>query len=143
MTNKIFSKTFLKEFILMAIIVALLHKFALSFSLYWTLSWYDIMMHFLGGFLVGLGALFLFFGSGYIKATQKIQESFLIFLILIFTVLVIGLTWELWELFVGFTDVISDLNDTLLDLTMDILGCIAVFFYGKNKIGNEKGIEMN
>jgi hypothetical protein len=44
-------------------------------------------------------------------------------------VLVVGLVWELWELFVGFSLVNKDLPDTVLDITMDMVGALLAIGY--------------
>jgi len=47
----------------------------------------------------------------------------------ILAVVAIGLSWELWELFVGFTDVLSDRTDTIIDLIMDLIGGTSAIIY--------------
>src|SRR5688572_29626513 len=38
-------------------LILILDLFALEYYLYWMLWWYDIMMHFLGGVIIGSGVL--------------------------------------------------------------------------------------
>lgn len=52
-------------------------------------------------------------------------------------VLIIGLGWELWELFVGFTDIISDRLDTMIDLMMDFIGGYFAFLHIDKKLWKE------
>ena len=61
-----------------------------------------------------------------------------IFAMTLGSVLLVGLVWELWELFVGFTDVVKDGGDTFIDLVMDTLGGITAFIYGKKFVWMEK-----
>ena len=128
----IFKKPLLIEILILAFIVALLHYLALTFYLYWTVEWFDIMMHFLGGALVALLAIFLFYTSGYMDFPKDHIGS--VFAMTLGSVLLVGLVWELWELFIGFTDVLEDQGDTFLDLIMDTIGGITAFAYGKKFI---------
>jgi len=128
----IFKKPLLIELFILAVIVAFLHYLALTFYLYWTIEWFDIVMHFLGGATIAILAMFLFYTSGYMDFPKAHIGS--IFAMTIGSVLLAGLVWELWELFVGFTDVIEDQGDTFLDLLMDVIGGIVAFAYGKKHI---------
>jgi hypothetical protein len=61
---------------------------------------------------------------------EEILNKVLLSVSVILTVLVIGLGWELWEIFVGLTNVLKDKNDTILDLIMDLIGgSFAIFYY--------------
>lgn len=122
-------KPLLIELLFIGVSIALLHYAALTFYLYWTTDWFDIVMHFLGGFFIGLLALFTFYISEWVEFPRHHIGS--IFAMTLGTVLLIGLGWELWEIFVGFTDVITDQVDTMIDLVMDTLGGICAFAYGK------------
>jgi hypothetical protein len=123
------------EFFSLAILVAVLHYFALELSLYWTTDWFDILMHFLGGAVIGLMVMFIFFTSGYIKYPN--DHWVVVLSVTLGAVLIVGLTWELWEIFVGFTDVLNDLNDTVMDLIMDMIGGSAAYLYSKKAIWQE------
>jgi len=122
-------KPLLKEIFILATVVALLHVAALELYLYWTVDWFDIVMHFLGGALIGLLAIFAFYISGYINFPKDHKGS--VFAITLSAVLVVGLGWELWELFLGWTDVLADRGDTILDLIMDTIGGVVAFLYAK------------
>ena len=134
MLNKIVRKPLLLEIFITSILVALLHQLALSFYLYWTTWWFDVLMHFLGGVVIGLLAVYFFFVSGYVRATLEIKNLTIIFLTVMASILVVGLTWELWEIFAGFSHHIEDRVDTIKDLVMDVLGAIAAFYYSKDKL---------
>lgn len=130
----IHKKALFIEIFLLSITVAVLHYFATIFSLYWSVDWFDIMMHFLGGLLIGLISLWVFFTSEKIKYPRT---KFAIFSVTIGLVLIVGLGWELWEIFVGFTDVFSDKSDTMMDLVMDTIGAVAAYIYGIKHINIE------
>lgn len=62
------------------------------------------------------------------KEDEHINDKLLIASVILAT-LVIGLFWELWELFVGLSDVIKDQFDSFLDLVMDTAGAISAVLY--------------
>lgn len=129
------NRLFLSELIIFSAITAALHYLALTFSLYWSIEWYDIMMHFLGGVTMAFLAVFVLFTSEYIKGMAGLRSHILVvFLALVSFTLIVGLIWELWEIFVGFSDILEDRGDTILDLIMDTLGAITVFVYVKEKM---------
>lgn len=115
----------IKEIIGLGILISLLNYLAIQLFLYWTTDWFDILMHFLGGLLIGLIVISVIkrFAEG-----DNLNKN-LLYLSVILGVLVVGLGWELWEIFVGFTDVITDQTDTILDLIMDLIGSIGAVFY--------------
>ena len=127
----IWKKPFLKELIFLSILVAVLHQIALVLFLYWIVDWFDILMHFLGGLTIGIAAIYFFYYSGIFKLhTDKL---FYVFFVTLGSVLVVGLSWELWEIFVGFTDVLNDQVDTITDIFFDIIGGFTAFLYFKSK----------
>ncbi|HMP67511.1 MAG TPA: hypothetical protein PKA60_02070 [Candidatus Paceibacterota bacterium] len=132
----IYKKPLFKEVFILSLTVAVLHYFATIHSLYWSIGWYDIMMHFLGGLLIGLIAFLFFFTSDKIHYPK--DNKIVIFVTVIGVVLVVGLFWELWEIFVGFTDTVNDAGDTALDLIMDVIGAIFAYYYGLSRLNFEK-----
>jgi hypothetical protein len=112
--------------------VAVLHKIALSLSLYWSINWFDIPMHFFGGALIALITLFFIYDEKFFNFPDK--KPVTIFWAALSMTIIVGLGWELWEIFMGFTDVKLDLIDTIADLINDTLGAITAYFYSKNKI---------
>jgi hypothetical protein len=101
---------------------------ALANKFYWYSSiWYfDIVMHFLGGFWVGLFAL-------YMTRAEKISRP--VVLRVMISVIVIGVGWEIFELMVD--KVISRNAFNILDSTADLFfdsagGAAAVLYYLKN-----------
>lgn len=128
----IFQKPLFKEIFGLSIAIAVMHKLALSLSLYYTTSWYDVVMHFLGGFLIALLVIRLLFVEEIISPER--QQLKQLFFITIPSVIVVGLVWELWELFVGFTDVINDRQDTIIDVIMDTIGAVVALLYFKKYV---------
>lgn len=130
------NREYLLELGFFALLTAILHYVALVNFLYWNVDWFDIMMHFLGGVTMAYLALFVFFTSNYLPHFAKHRDNlWLVFFVVMAFTAVIGLGWELWEIFYGMTDIFSDKFDTILDLIMDILGAGAVFLleFRKNK----------
>jgi hypothetical protein len=125
-------KPLLLELLFLTILVAVLHITALELYLYWTVSWFDILMHFIGGAVIGVATTFVFFTSGYIKYPN--DHWVVVLSVTLGAVLIVGLAWELWEVFVGFTDVVNDVNDTIVDLIMDLLGGSVAYLYSKKAI---------
>jgi hypothetical protein len=132
----LYTKPLFKEITVLTIMVAGLHLLALKLFLYWTTNWFDIPMHFLGGLLIGLIMVFVCYVSGYFNFPTTHQGS--VFAVVLGGVLVVGLAWELWEIFVGLTDVIADQADTILDVIMDMLGGLVALGYAKSLLWNNK-----
>ena len=110
----------------LVLIIAVLNSIGNSFFLYWKFWWFDIVMHFLGGLWVGLSALWVYFFSGYFKDIKRNKKN--IFFISLFSVLIIGLGWEVFEYIikVNFSD--NYISDTVSDLIMDICGSVVAYF---------------
>lgn len=135
-TKMFFTKPLFKDFFITAIVIAVVHYLALNFYLYWTIGWLDILVHFLGGFLIGL--FVIFFAVSYSKLENLGKYKIIIFSLVIGITLAVGLLWELWEVFVGFTDTLTDLGDTILDLIMDTAGSVVAIYYSKKHLEQSK-----
>lgn len=109
--------------------IALLHSAALEFFFYWTYSWFDILMHFLGGLFIGLSALWFFFESGYVTAKKHTRA---VFIIAGSATLLIGVSWEIFEVVAGVPIEDNYALDTAIDLFMDMLGSlVAAYAYAR------------
>lgn len=110
------------------IIVAAMHWFALANSYYWLIWWYDIMMHFLGGFLTILILLWI----------DRWRETTLVatFTQVFLWIMVVGLVWEIYELTfdLTFVDVRGYFPDTILDLIMNVIGAMTVYYLARRHI---------
>ncbi len=94
---------------------------------YWLYWWYDIMMHFLGGFLVGSIVLW---GIARFYTPQK-WTTFGLFTLTALSAATIGLAWEYFEFFSGALilqrgDIVGD---TKLDLVMDVSGALVAWLF--------------
>ena len=112
--------------IIIFVVIAGVNSFALENFLYWELPWLDIPMHFLGGFWLGLGALWLYYLSGSFKniSDDHRRKGYALFLSFA-SAFVLGNVWEIYEFGM---DLIADrasqydMLDTLSDLFLDVLG---------------------
>jgi hypothetical protein len=130
------TRKYLIPLALFALLTAILHYIALVNFLYWSVDWFDILMHFLGGATMGLLALFVFFTSGYIPAFRDLSKNkWVVFYVVLSFTLIIGLGWELWEIFFGMSNPLLDKSDVILDMIMDTIGALAVIIFDfKNRI---------
>jgi glycopeptide antibiotics resistance protein len=101
-------------------VLGVLQQLAFAYYLYWRFSWYDILMHFLGGVVVG--AVYLWVVRYELPAFFKKYETF--FYVFAFSLLV-GILWEIFEYYVGidreFSYAVRRI-DTVVDLIMDVSG---------------------
>ncbi len=104
-------------------VLATLHFIASAFYFYWTLGWFDNLMHFLGGFSIGLLSLWFYFHSGIIKKLVPNQKQAI--LKSLFFVIVIGVGWEVFEYLNGLTQSTESYPlDVIHDLIADSVGAI-------------------
>jgi len=109
-------------------VVAGLHITALTYALYWLLPWFDLLMHFLGGFLVACIVVFVLLYLKHI-AYKNLFFSGRRILFLVFTVtLFVGVMWEVFEYIFSLWDTVNYILDTAIDLVMDLLGAVSVYF---------------
>jgi len=126
-----------KKKLLLSIIFLMLFMFivdllAHKFYLFYTLWWFDIPMHFLGGFWVGLFFIYVFFRKDSLfKSYWKV----------IFCAFLIGILWELFEVFAHqhIAKIPFDAWDTSFDLLLDIFGSGVALIYFYKTIMNDKG----
>ncbi|MCK5027203.1 MAG: hypothetical protein KAS07_02185 [Candidatus Pacebacteria bacterium] len=124
-------------FVGVLLILVFLHFISIQFELYFYLPWLDIPMHFLGGFSLGILGICLTIKFGLSKEISGV----LIVTIAVFTALLFGVLWEIFEFnseaMFGFEWAeITNGRDTFSDLFCDLLGsCVgAVYFLvTKNK----------
>lgn len=118
-------------------LLGVLQQLAFAHYLYWRFPWYDIMMHFLGGVVVG--AVYLWVVRYELPSLLKKYETFLY--VLAFS-LVVGVLWEVFEFFVGidreFSYPVRQI-DTVVDLVMDASGAtLSYMVFSRFKTHGEK-----
>lgn len=99
--------------------IFILNEIAAVNHLYWVYWWYDIMMHFLGGFLIGgLSA----WGARRFDETMTFSRVVVVVLV---AVALVGVGWEVFEYLTGqYAGQPGIVADTILDLVMDVLGAL-------------------
>ena len=118
--------------IFLVLLIASLNFLAFSFYWYWRIWWFDLLMHFLGGmFVASLGYYFY-----YLLVSRERLSLFRLLILLIFSSLVIGGLWEIFEFSIdaywsahvnikSLQILQAGSLDTLSDLLFDFLGAIA------------------
>ncbi len=108
--------------------VIILHKIAHELYLYWTYRWVDIPMHIMGGIMAGL------FTFVFLRITRLAEST----RNLILGVLIVGVGWEILEIFYK-VDTLSFRYwiDTTKDLLDDTIGGLISIYIWK-KIPNQK-----
>lgn len=111
------------------ILIFFLNFIANKLYLYSSLLYFDMIMHFLGGFWLGL----FFFWYFYDKVFPKFPNKYFIYIM--FGVFTVGFIWELYEIVVNasFAKDIFNLRDTISDLICDTVGGLFSYF-GLKKI---------
>ena len=118
--------------IICLIIIFGVNFFGFQYDLY-DFWWFDTLLHYLGGFFVAL--LFFHYLKKHFLPNSKLQNI----LILVGAVMFIGVVWEFFEYILNQTareafhnafkvrlNFMGDMNDTMIDLLMDMLGGFTV-----------------
>ena len=131
------------EFFIFPIFVLFAHIFLILFSNFYELfPWFDIPMHFLGGIAVGYSYFLIL---QYLQRKNYLRINSIIRVVFIFALVSLtAMFWEFFEYFAGhLTGFVlqGDLDDTILDLIMGMLGGLvsAIFF----EIASIKDISKN
>lgn len=105
----------------LAALIFVLNNIALADYFYWRFWWYDIMMHGLGGLLIGSIVTWGLLRVGY---GQKLSRPAFFWATLL-GIVIVGVGWEIMEYTNGFfIGEVNVLADTILDIVMDITGGI-------------------
>jgi len=120
--------------LIVIIFIAFSNYIGMKYNLYWVYKWYDIPMHILGGFCVGLFSLYLYSSFQKNIFTANYRRNFFIFLF--FILFFITISWEIFEL----VSKITFINDQgyWIDTIGDILnayfgGMVVYLFFIRNK----------
>lgn len=124
--NKLF-----KPFFYTFLIVGMVEISGNVFHVLYNLSWFDMVMHSLGGFFVSLSAILFY--------TEKQNQYFSygqLLLIGVSSAFIVGLLWEIFELYFGITSLYSPdyWGDNGMDLTMDLFGGFTAVLYSYLKL---------
>ncbi len=131
---------YFKSWFAILVSIAVLHFVGLKLYLYWTTDWFDILLHFLGGAWVALGAFWFFFCSDFVRLDKKNK-----FLVIFGATLVVGILWEVFEYFFEITQMGEVYSfDTMLDLVMDLVGAVSVLIFTRSHtyLSPDKSVEQ-
>jgi len=127
--------------------IFLLNALATYFFWYWKIPPLDMLMHFAGGFWIGGTVLWaIFYGKNRFCRRVSKQSRVRIILAVLSAVLLVGLSWEIFEFaldyFSGRTD--YDIIDTASDLSLDMVGgFIASLYFLKIISGPKEEVKNN
>ena len=127
----------------MIVSVGGLNYIANLYHLYWSIYEFDSLVHFLGGATLSAFFLWLYFFSGFFNPQKRNLTKFLI--ISITGAMFVAISWEIFELFLG-EAIINKAEypyDTMMDITMDLLGIIAVCLYAYIEEYNKEMVIKN
>jgi len=110
-------------------VIAILHYLAFKYFWYWKIGWFHLFMHFLGGFWLSITALWISIRFKHIDTIIRCKIR--AFVIMIVSVVVVGLSWELFEILSGFTSIKEGgyLNSLMNDLISNFIGGLVAYFY--------------
>jgi len=118
-------KTFALSFAVL-LALATVHHLGIALHFYYTIPSLDLVTHFLGGLWVALIILWLIFRSGYVQMISFSEKN--VMLVTLVSILVVGVLWELFELWAGIIIKDGYVLDTALDGAMDVLGALVGFY---------------
>lgn len=114
------------------VLVALVNWLAGELYLYWTIEWFDNLVHFLGGFSMGLLTLWAFYALDIFKGKAPTLKQAIFASLL--GVIIIGIGWEIFEYLNGMTmSTESYPLDVAHDLISDVAGAVVAALVGRNK----------
>ena len=121
-------------------IIAVLHYLAFKYYWYWNFSWFHLIMHLLGGFWFTLTTFWFLIRLNYVNTIVKHKRRF--FVIMIVSVVVVGLSWEIFEILSGFTSIKESgyLNSLMNDLVSNFIGGFVAYFYFIKRKRCETGV---
>lgn len=114
------------------LILIWIHMTAMRFHWYWHMPWFDSISHFIGGIFAAF--VMVFFVYLYMESKGRDVNEAYSARTIIFGAFVIGCLWEIFEHFFNVSiDPLSSL-DTVIDLAMDTLGALVVYWYVRTTI---------
>ncbi|MCX6702023.1 MAG: hypothetical protein NTX96_02395 [Candidatus Zambryskibacteria bacterium] len=126
MNTRLFRHAFLLLFV-----IAVLNLIASIFYLHWTIWWFDTVLHLLAGAVIAMTVV-LFLQYFYDITSFNLLKIILIAIVVSF---IVGILWELYELYFGITflsDGMIYVVDTISDLTTDVCGAFLGILYSKS-----------
>jgi hypothetical protein len=121
------NRTLLFAILAVAAFIAIFNQAALTFHWFFQVWWADVVLHFMGGVLVALIAIWKAFFSGWFRRIKPTPIAF--FVVPLVSVLVVALGWEAFEYLNHFPREANYRFDTFEDLLMAVLGMLLVHSY--------------
>ena len=129
-------KKLLKHLVLLMFFIFFADILADKFYWYYTVWWFDIIMHFWSGFWVALFFLYVFYDRNIFSRK---------FLVVFLCVLLIGILWEVFELYVHNYIGKEPFRplDTISDIFFDLLGGISaiLYFFKRTMLASKNKLE--
>ncbi len=122
----------LRHTLFLLFLVGILNFFADYLYLYWVIWWFDMLVHFLAGATVAMATVLVL---SFLYRTYEENSLIKNIILAVLGALVVGIIWELYELYFGITllsDGIIYFRDTLSDILMDISGGFFGALYSHN-----------
>ncbi len=120
-------KKILTRIVSLIIFILFLNSIILKFHWYYNIWWSDMLMHFLGGFWLGL--VFIYF-------LKPKDINFSNILKIVLGAFIVSFGWEIFEIFLNNVTLRDPFNslDTMSDLCFDLSGAIISIFYFSKRI---------
>ena len=121
-------KKLIKHLVFLMFFIFLANHMALKFYWYYSISWLDMLMHFLGGFWIGIFFLYVF------SRKEQLLKIFALTFRVLSATLIIGVLYEFYEFFLNIVSATSfDIVDTYVDIFFNLFGSvISIFYFFKN-----------
>jgi hypothetical protein len=125
--DRIDRKKLIKHLIFLILFIFIMSFIADRFYWYFSIWYFDMFMHFIGGFWIGLVSLYFLF-------TESKALTFQFILKILLCVLFVGIAWEVFEILVNNVTIQDSFNylDTFSDILFDLSGgAFAVLYFLK------------
>lgn len=110
--------------LILSLIFSYLYSRGLAESWFWKYSWFDLAMHALGGIVMGLFFLFIYYS--YSARTQKKVTSKGIMASLIIPACIVTIVWEIYEYVFDIFSEVNYVQDTSVDILLGIGGAFVI-----------------
>ena len=130
-------KRLVKHLVFLMFFIFIVNLSAQQFHWYFSVWYFDMFMHFLGGFWVGLASLYFFFSASESFGLSLESKALTgIILKILLCVLFIGIGWEIFETSIDKVIVQNSFNvlDTFSDILFDLTGGATTVFYFLKRI---------
>lgn len=117
----------LRNVLILSTILLVLHLLASEYAWYWHYWWFDIVMHFLGGFVLGL------FGMWFVLRLNMEIRTRAVFYTIVAGTMVIAVGWEVFEYIHDIAGRGHYIVDTTTDLMLGAFGAAYAYITVRQK----------